>query len=85
MRVADAINQRWDKAKPWALAKDSSQLQAFHEVCSDCLDAFRILTYYLAPVLPQTAAQAAALLSIPQPFRWVDLRTSASDEEYQNL
>ena len=86
MRVADAINQRWDTAKPWALAKDSSQLQAFHEVCSDCLDAFRILTYYLAPVLPQRAAQAAALLSIAQPLRWVDLHTSASRvNEYQHL
>jgi methionyl-tRNA synthetase len=86
MRVADFINQRWDKAKPWALAKDSSQLQAFHEVCSDCLDAFRILTYYLAPVLPQTAEQAAVLLGIPPPFRWADLRTSVSKvREYQHL
>jgi methionyl-tRNA synthetase len=86
MRVADFINQRWDKAKPWALAKDSSQLQAFHEVCSDCLDAFRILTFYLAPVLPQTAEQAAVLLGITPPFRWADLRTSVSKvREYQHL
>jgi len=86
MRLADAINQRWDKAKPWALAKDSSQLQAFHDVCSDCLDAFRILTYYLAPVLPQTAQQAAVLLAIPQSFRWADLRTPmARIRDYQHL
>jgi methionyl-tRNA synthetase len=86
MRVADAINQRWDKAKPWALAKDSTQLKAFHEICSDCLDAFRILTYYLAPVLPETAARAADLLGIPQPFLWANLRTPIVQvKEYQHL
>jgi methionyl-tRNA synthetase len=86
MRVADAINQRWDKAKPWALAKDSTQLKAFHEICSDCLEAFRILTYYLAPVLPATAARAAVLLGIPQPFQWANLRTPIDQvKEYQHL
>jgi len=75
MRVADAINQRWDLAKPWLLAKDPSQHGALQQVCSDCLDAFRLLTYYLAPVLPERALAAARLLGIQAPLKWTDLRT----------
>ena len=75
MRVADAINQRWDRAKPWLLAKDPSQHGALQQVCSDCLDAFRLLTYYLAPVLPERALAAARLLGIQAPLKWTDLRT----------
>jgi methionyl-tRNA synthetase len=75
MRVADAINQRWDHAKPWVLAKEPSQHARLQEVCSDCLDAFRVLTYYLAPVLPQRALKAAELLGIQGPLRWQDLHT----------
>jgi methionyl-tRNA synthetase len=75
MRVADAINQRWDHAKPWQLAKDTSQHGLLQQVCSDCLDAFRLLTYYLAPVLPERAAKAAELLGIQGALRWDDLKT----------
>ncbi len=75
MRIADAINQRWDRAKPWLLAKDPSQHGALQQVCSDCLDAFRLLTYYLAPVLPERALAAARLLGIQAPLKWTDLRT----------
>jgi methionyl-tRNA synthetase len=75
MRVADAINQRWDHAKPWQLAKDPSQHPLLQQVCSDCLDAFRLLTYYLAPVLPERAAKAAELLGIQGALQWDDLRT----------
>jgi len=86
MRVADVINQRWDKAKPWELAKDRSQHSVLHDVCSDCLDAFGILTLYLAPVLPDTAAKAAKLLGIPGEFRWADLRRPISQiRPYEHL
>jgi methionyl-tRNA synthetase len=86
MRVADAINQRWDHAKPWQLAKEPSQHPLLQEVCSDCLDAFRVLTYYLAPVLPQRALKAAELLGIQGPLRWQDLRTPlAQIRPYEHL
>ncbi len=75
MRVADAINRRWDRAKPWQLVKDASQHLLLQQVCSDCLDAFRLLTYYLAPVLPERAAKAAELLAIQGVLRWDDLKT----------
>jgi methionyl-tRNA synthetase len=55
MEQADAINAYVDANKPWELAKDPSQDQKLHEVCSRLLEAFRILTIYLKPVLPALA------------------------------
>src|SRR5262249_18342320 len=55
MRVADQVNERFDQAKPWELAKDPDKHDELQDVCSDALNAFRVLTYYLAPVLPALA------------------------------
>src|SRR5882672_5668536 len=89
MRLADYVNQRWDKAKPWELAKSisvESKKAALHAICSDCLDAFRILTYYLHPILPETAKGAAALFGINNPLRWSDLdKCAPSIQPYRHL
>jgi methionyl-tRNA synthetase len=78
MRIADVINQVWNNAKPWELAKrvdgDESARDALHSVCSDCLDAFRVLTYYLAPILPNTASNVAALFGINTPLKWSGIK-----------
>ena len=59
MAVADRINQRFDQAKPWELAKDPLRRDELHRVCSDALHAFFALTVYLAPLLPATARTVA--------------------------
>jgi methionyl-tRNA synthetase len=59
MAVADRVNQRFDQAKPWELAKDPGKRDELHRVCSDTLHAFFTLTVYLAPMLPATAARVA--------------------------
>ncbi len=61
IRLADLVNARWDSMKPWLLAKDASQHSLLHEVCTDCLLAFRILAIYLAPILPATARRVGQL------------------------
>ena len=73
MRVADLINQRIDQDKPWDMAKDESRKAELHALCSDCINAFRILTFYLAPVLPATAERAAELLGLEYPFAWANI------------
>ncbi len=78
MRVADAINQLVDQHKPWNMAKDESRHGELHRICSDAVNAFRILTYYLAPILPATAKRAAALLGLPYPLKWSDLAAPAT-------
>ena len=67
MELADRVNEAIDREKPWELAKDPGQAQRLHEVCSDCLHAFRQLTLFLAPVLPHTAERAAAMLGLTTP------------------
>jgi len=89
MRLADFINQRWDKAKPWELAKhvqEADKKATLHAVCSDCLDAFRILTYYLSPILPDTSKKVGALFGIPMPLSWKNLSKCGSRiQPYEHL
>jgi methionyl-tRNA synthetase len=73
MDLADRMNEFIDQEKPWELAKDDSKRRRLHEVCSDCIDAFRRLTIYLAPILPAMAAQAANLLNLQYPLTWNQL------------
>lgn len=70
MALADRVNQFVDAEKPWELAKDPAQTAKLHEVCSDALRGFAQLITLLAPVLPDTAARAAAFLNLSQPFTW---------------
>jgi methionyl-tRNA synthetase len=86
MRVADRVNERFDQAKPWELAKDPARRDALHDVCTDALLAFRALSYYLAPVLPDVAKRAAAMFGEPWPLAWDDIeRTSGSIRPYEHL
>ncbi|MFY9479846.1 MAG: methionine--tRNA ligase [Aquabacterium sp.] len=65
MLLADRINEYVDANKPWELAKQEGQDARLHEVCSVCIEAFRILTIYLKPVLPSLAEQVEAFLNVP--------------------
>lgn len=73
MRLADLTNQYFDKNKPWALAKDPAHLPQLHQVCSECLNAFRVLTIYLSPILPKLAEQVAQFLNIAGKLNWAHL------------
>ena len=73
MAVADRVNQRFDQAKPWELAKDPGKRQELQRVCSDALHAFFTLSVYLAPMLPATAARVAGeLFGIQRALRFED-------------
>jgi methionyl-tRNA synthetase len=73
MRVADVVNQRYDQHKPWELAKNPANKAELHRVCTDAIDAFFVLTVYLAPVLPATAARVAReLFGIERPLTFED-------------
>ena len=65
MALADAVNEYTDANKPWELAKQAGQEARLHEVCSELINAFAVLSVYLAPVLPRVAEQAAAFLNLP--------------------
>ncbi len=79
MLLADRVNEYVDLHKPWELAKQASadgeaaaaQRAALHDVCSVCIEAFRLLTIYLKPILPALAAQVEAFLQVP-PLQFAD-------------
>ncbi len=71
MALADRVNEFVDQRKPWELAKQEGTDTVLHDVCSTCIEAFRVLTIYLKPVLPALAAQVEAFLQIA-PLEWAD-------------
>jgi methionyl-tRNA synthetase len=75
MVVADVINKYFAENKPWELAKDPANSLLVHRVCSVTLEAFRVLTLYLRPVLPQLAMQVEEFLQI-EPLMWRHLDDS---------
>ncbi|MDP4299085.1 methionine--tRNA ligase [Leptothrix discophora] len=78
MALADRVNEYVDRNKPWELAKQAGQDAVLHDVCSVCIEAFRLLTVYLKPVLPGVAAQVEAFLQVePLTFADADRRLGA--------
>jgi methionyl-tRNA synthetase len=63
MLLADRVNEYVDANKPWELAKKEGMEARLHDVCTVCIEAFRVLTTYLKPVLPALAAQVEAFLN----------------------
>ncbi|RJQ46896.1 MAG: methionine--tRNA ligase [Gammaproteobacteria bacterium] len=76
MKAADHINQYFDKHKPWELARNPAHSQKLHDVCSDCIHAFYVLTIYLSPILPSLSEGVAGLFNISRKLAWNDLSFS---------
>ena len=74
MEQADLVNAYVDANKPWELAKKPENDAKLQEVCSRLLEAFRILTIFLKPVLPQLAEQVEAQLNIAA-LNWNSVNT----------
>ena len=87
MLLADRVNGYVDQNKPWELAKKVGADETLHEVCSICIEAFRLLTIYLKPVLPALAAEVEAFLRVaPLAFADADRRLGAHMiGEYRHL
>jgi methionyl-tRNA synthetase len=74
MALADRANVYIDEMKPWVLAKEEGKEDEVQAICSMGINLFRVLVAYLKPVLPRTAEQAEAFLSI-DPLQWSDVAT----------
>ena len=71
MLLADRVNAYVDQHKPWELARHAGQDALLHDVCSVCIEAFRLLSIYLKPVMPALAVKVEAFLQVA-PFDWHD-------------
>lgn len=88
MELADLVNGFVDSNKPWEIAKDPSKEQELQTICSITLEAFRRLTVYLKPVVPNVAAGVEKFFNIA-PMTWDDVNKSLSSKQainpYQHL
>ena len=74
MLLTDRVNSYVDANKPWELAKQEGADARLQDVCSTCIEAFRLLTIYLKPVLPALATQVEAFLNVT-PLGFADADT----------
>ncbi len=78
MGLADKINQAFDAAKPWLIAKGINQASPeqkaqLQDICSRALVGFYALSVMLAPVLPALSQRVAQeLFALERDFTWAD-------------
>ena len=88
MELADLVNGFVDSNKPWEIAKDPGKEQELQTICSVTLEAFRRLTLYLKPVVPNVAAGVEKFFNIA-PMSWDDVNKPLSSKQainpYQHL
>lgn len=71
MALADKANQYINDKEPWVIAKTDKQSAELQAICSNGINAFRLLMCYLKPVLPAMAEKAEQFLAI-EPLLWAD-------------
>ena len=71
MLLTDRVNAYVDQNKPWELARKEGMEARLQDVCTVCIEAFRLLTVYLKPVLPALACEVEDFLRIA-PLKFSD-------------
>jgi methionyl-tRNA synthetase len=74
MALADTANVFVNDKNPWELAKQEGKETELHAACSQAIEAFRLLTLYLKPVLPKVAEAVESFLNVA-PLNWGDAAT----------
>lgn len=63
-QACDDVNEHFDQMKPWEIAKDESKRELLQNLCTGYMEAFRLLSLYLKPVLPMVAGKVESFLNI---------------------
>lgn len=61
--LSDEVNKYLDEEKPWIKIKDQNTKQSVQNICSDGINAFRVIITYLKPVLPDIAKKVESILN----------------------
>ena len=83
--LADEANRYFDERAPWKLI--NTDPEATREVLTSILNVFRLLSIYLAPVLPKYADRVAKLMN-EKTYVWADVARTLTDHqigEYEHL
>ncbi len=84
-QMADEANRYIDAAKPWETIK--SDAEQTRNLLTDIANLFRLLTIYLAPVLPSYAARTAAIFG-EKAYQWSSIAETVENRSlkpYENL
>ncbi len=88
MELSDMCNAYVDRLAPWNLAKSFEEnSERIHIGCSIAINAFRLLTLYLKPLLPELATKVEMFLNIA-PLKWSDAQLLLKDHSinsYEHL
>ncbi len=63
MGLSDMANQYIAEKKPWELIKQGKETEV-HEICTEALNLFKLIVFYLKPVMPILAKNAEDFLQI---------------------
>jgi methionyl-tRNA synthetase len=85
MRIADRINQAFDAAEPWLLARDASRRDELQTICSQALQGFQLLTVLLAPVLPGSQRVARLVRSRARFRRPANVRERRCESPFMRI
>ena len=80
MALADKANQYIADEEPWAKNKQDGMQTQVHEICTQGINMFRVLTAYLKPIIPETAAQAEAFLNCEE-LTWFNIEQPLLDHD----
>jgi methionyl-tRNA synthetase len=80
MALADRVNKYIDEKKPWKAISENREAE-LETICLVTINAFRILSIYLKPILPTLVKQVEAFLNLEKPLTWADLETPLLDHE----
>ncbi|MDQ7823478.1 MAG: methionine--tRNA ligase [Candidatus Eremiobacteraeota bacterium] len=84
-RLADCANKFLEDKAPWTTVKSDHELT--RSTLTAALEAFRLITLYIKPVLPRFAEQVERYLSVP-PLVWNDVGRSVENsliEKFDHL
>mgnify|MGYP001308466889 CR=1 FL=1 len=78
--MADDVNKYLDNEKPWIKIKNEKEKSVVQAICTDGLNAFRILMGYLKPVLPKLSNKVEDILDCPS-MTWNNINSLLLEKE----
>ena len=87
--LTDKVNEFLQIQAPWKRVKDSTnaaEMELAHAACSAALEAFRVLTIFLRPIVPGLADRAAKFLNVDtESLTWTSAETLFAEGHAINI
>ena len=89
MTQVELLNEFISQKEPWVLAKKEGQHKVnsdLHQICSTCLHAFRLVSIFITPVIPELTSKIALFFNESPYKSFSDIETEANEiNKYEHL